>query len=193
MVEPAARVGGGDAVEGGKESGFERVAGARRGGPQRIFELGPAGFDWRQIGRVARQIKQLEPGRGQSALDLLWLVRGQIIHQHGGARVTAAQFGDQHFLQEGDKDPRRGGCREAHGGDHPLARERPQDAQPPPATRGRTVCALAARGTGIEAGHCRGDAGLVDKDQRLGVKLPDLLAEDGSLRLNVGAIPFAGV
>ena len=106
--------------------------------------------------------------------------------------MTAAQFGDQHALQEGDKDPRRGGCRDAHGGDHPLARERPQEAQPPPAARRRTVRARAARGTGIAAGHCRGDAGLVDKDQLFGIKLPDLLAEDSPLRLDIGAILLAG-
>jgi hypothetical protein len=35
-------------------------------------------------------------------------------------------------------------------------------------------------------------AGLVDKDQLFGVKLPDLLAENGLLRLDVGAILLAG-
>src|SRR4029078_2079612 len=44
MVEPPACVSGGDAVEGGGEGGFERLAGARLGGPRGAFELGPAGF-----------------------------------------------------------------------------------------------------------------------------------------------------
>src|ERR1044071_4490770 len=48
MVEPAACVGGGDAVEGGGEDGFERLLGARLGGPQEALELGPAGLDRRQ-------------------------------------------------------------------------------------------------------------------------------------------------
>jgi hypothetical protein len=54
------------------------------------------------------------------------------------------------------------------------------------------VCSLAAPRPGIETGHRRGDAGLVEKDQALGVELPDPLAEDRPLRLDVGAIPFAG-
>src|SRR6476619_4005936 len=83
MVEPAACVGGGDAVEGGGESGFEHVGGARFSSAQGALELGPAGFDGRQVGRVARQVKELEPGFGQGGLDLLGLVPGQIVHQHG--------------------------------------------------------------------------------------------------------------
>ena len=51
---------------------------------------------------------------------------------------------------------------------------------------------LAARGAGIAAGHRGGDAGLVEEDQFLGFDLPDLVAEDGSLRLDVGAVLLAG-
>ena len=98
MVEPAACVGRGDAVEGGGEGSFERVGGARLDSAQDALELGPAGFDGRKIGRVTRQVKELEPGFGQGGLDRLGLVRGQIVHQHGGARMAAAQFGDQHGL-----------------------------------------------------------------------------------------------
>ena len=98
MVEPAACVGGGDAVEGGGESGFEHVGGARFSSAQGALGLGPAGFDRRQVGRVARQIKEREPGFGESGLDRLRLVCGQIVHQHRGARMAAAQLGDQHGL-----------------------------------------------------------------------------------------------
>jgi hypothetical protein len=59
----------------GRESGFERVAGARLGSPEGALELGPAGFDRRKIGRIARQVEELEPGFGQGALDRLRLVR----------------------------------------------------------------------------------------------------------------------
>ena len=45
MVEPAACVSWGDAVEGEDEGGFERLAGARLGGAQDALKLGPAGFD----------------------------------------------------------------------------------------------------------------------------------------------------
>ena len=45
MVEPAACVNWGDAVEGGDEGGFERLAGARLGSQQDALKLGPAGFD----------------------------------------------------------------------------------------------------------------------------------------------------
>src|SRR6187549_669491 len=69
MVEPAARVGGGDAVEGRRESGFERFGCAGLGGPQGILRLGPAGLDRREIGRIARQIEELEPRLGQNSLD----------------------------------------------------------------------------------------------------------------------------
>jgi hypothetical protein len=51
IVEPAACIGGGDAVEGGREGGFERLGGTRLGGPQGTLELGPAAFDGREIGR----------------------------------------------------------------------------------------------------------------------------------------------
>src|SRR5215210_4570627 len=61
------------------------------------------------------------------------------------------------------------------------------------AARGRAPRPLVARRAGIKAGHRRGDAGLVDKDQVLGVDLPDLLAEDRPLLLDVGAILLAGV
>src|SRR3954447_26264628 len=50
MVEPAACVGRGDAVEGGGEGSFERVGGARLDSAQDALELGPAGFDGRKIG-----------------------------------------------------------------------------------------------------------------------------------------------
>jgi len=192
MVEPAVGVGGGDAVEGGREGDFEYVGGARLGGPQCALELGPAGFDGREIGRIARQVKQLEPGLGQNSLDRLRFVRGQIVHQHGGVRMAAAQFGEQHGPQEGDKNLCGRGRRDAHGGDHPLAGERTQDGQPLPAARGRAARPLAARGTGVAAGHCGGDAGLVDKDQLLGVELSDPLAEDRPLRLDIGAVLLAG-
>src|SRR3954470_19324620 len=85
MVEPGAPVGRGDAVEGGGEGSFERVGGTRLDSAQDALELGPAGFDGRKIGRVTRQVKELEPGFGQGGLDRLGLVRGQIVHQHGGA------------------------------------------------------------------------------------------------------------
>src|SRR3954467_3344512 len=61
MVEPAACVGGADAVEGGRKGGFERLGSAPPGGPQGALELGPAGFDGREIGRIAPQIEELEP------------------------------------------------------------------------------------------------------------------------------------
>src|SRR5215218_3750468 len=77
MVEPASCVGGGDAVEGRREGGFKRIAGARLDGPQGTLELGPGGFDGREIGRIARQIEELEPGLGKDHLDRLWLVRRQ--------------------------------------------------------------------------------------------------------------------
>jgi hypothetical protein len=54
------------------------------------------------------------------------------------------------------------------------------------------MCPLAARGTGITAGHCGGDAGLVEEDQLLRLELPNLLAEGGPLRLDIGAISLAG-
>jgi hypothetical protein len=37
-----------------------------------------------------------------------------------------------------------------------------------------------------------GDAGLVEEDQLLGIELPDPLAEDRPLRLDVGTIVLAG-
>src|SRR3954471_14419739 len=68
MVEPAACVGGGDAVEGGGESGFEHVGGARFSSAQGALELGPAGFDRRQVGRVALQVKELDSPLTKSSL-----------------------------------------------------------------------------------------------------------------------------
>src|SRR3954454_12065020 len=96
MVEPAASVGGGDAVEGRRESGFGGFEWARLGGAEGTLRLGPAGFDRREIGRIARQVEELDPGFGKGDLDSLRLVRGQVVHEHGGVRVTAPQFGDQH-------------------------------------------------------------------------------------------------
>src|SRR5215210_3763900 len=61
------------------------------------------------------------------------------------------------------------------------------------AARGRAPRPLVARRAGIKAGHRRGDAGLVDKDQVLGVNLPDPFAKDRPLLLDVGAILLAGV
>ena len=81
---------------------------------------------------------------------------------------------------------------DAHGRHHPLAAECPQDSQPPPAARGRAGCPLATRGARVAAGHRCGDAGLVNKNQVLGVELPYPLAEDRALRLDIGPIPLAG-
>ena len=58
--------------------------------------------------------------------------------------------------------------------------------------RGRTPRPLVARRAGVEAGHCRGDAGLVDKDQVLGLDLPDSLAKYRPFLLDVGAVLLAG-
>src|SRR5215210_5677741 len=60
------------------------------------------------------------------------------------------------------------------------------------AARGRAPRPLVARRAGIKAGHRRGDAGLVNKDQVLGVDLPDPFAKDRPLLLDVGAILLAG-
>ena len=49
------------------------------------------------------------------------------------------------------------------------------------------------RRAGIKAGHRRGDAGFVDKDQILDVDLPDPFAERRALLLDIGAILLAGV
>src|SRR3954447_22764081 len=78
MVEPAACVGGGDAVEGGGEGGFERFGRARLGGPQRAVGFGPAGFNRREAGRVTRQVEELEPGLGKGRLDSLRLWAGKL-------------------------------------------------------------------------------------------------------------------
>jgi hypothetical protein len=51
---------------------------------------------------------------------------------------------------------------------------------------------VPAHRAGIEAGHRRGDAALVEKDQVLGVELPDPLAEDRPLLLEVVTILLAG-
>src|SRR3954469_16067129 len=57
---------------------------------------------------------------------------------------------------------------------------------------GRTLRPLVARRAGGEAGHPRGEAGLVDKDQVLGLDLPDPLAKDRPFLLDVGAILLTG-
>src|SRR6185503_4954944 len=76
---------------------------------------------------------------------------------------------------------------------HALARQPSQDGQPSPMTAwGRTPRPLVARRAGVEAGHRRGDAGLVDKDQLLGVDLPDPLAKHRPFLLDVGAVLLAG-
>src|SRR5215204_2025168 len=61
IVEPAASVGGGDAVEGGRESGFGC---ARLGGPQGTLRLGPAGSSWTSRVRSARDRANSAAGRG---------------------------------------------------------------------------------------------------------------------------------
>src|SRR4051794_34523960 len=63
-----------------------------------------------------------------------------------------------------------------------VSRRQPPGAEP---------CALSPR-AGIERGHRRGNAALVEEDQVLGVELPHPFAEDRPLRLDVGAIALAG-
>src|SRR4051812_9135756 len=63
-----------------------------------------------------------------------------------------------------------------------VSRRQPPGAEP---------CALSPR-AGIERGHRRGNAALVEEDQVLGVELPHPFAEDRPLRLDVGALALAG-
>ena len=56
-----------------------------------------------------------------------------------------------------------------------------------------TGSTLPPRGTAIVPGHGLVTAGFVDKDQRLGIKLWDRLAEGGPLPLHLGALLFRGV
>ena len=55
---------GGDGGERGTELGLERVQGSRGLGAEPRLELGPAGLDRVQIGRVGRQVAMVDPGRG---------------------------------------------------------------------------------------------------------------------------------
>ena len=62
MAEPALGIFGSDGIEGRSDLLFDGRNRARLSGAQGRLELGPAGFDRRQVGGVARQGQQRETG-----------------------------------------------------------------------------------------------------------------------------------
>lgn len=76
----------------------KRLLGARLGAAQGGFDLGPHQLDGIQIRAVGRQISETCTGLREHLCDEGGFVRGEVVHDHDGAR---GKFGNEHLLHVG--------------------------------------------------------------------------------------------
>src|SRR3954469_11047276 len=159
--------GGCKVIEQGADRVPESILSSCRRLPEQSLELGEKLLDRVESRGIGRQVKHTGPGRPDRLLDPGDLVKGEIVHHHGVARL---QRRCQHLLDVGA---------EHRTGHRPIEHKRRDDAARPQARhdgrglpmtrRHRIDQALASWTPAGEAGHRCGGGGLVDEDEALAI------------------------
>ena len=152
---------------------IERLVRARFRSPQSLFELRPAPFNRRQVGRIRRQVLNPSPTTSNRLGNTGDLMRAQIIHHH---HVAQSQSRPQDLLDIGTKYITRRRPWNRHQRRGTAQRKRPDQGHVNPRVAGHAVRdALASGGTSIASGHRQIDARFIDERQTLESDLADLV------------------
>ena len=160
---------------------IERLVRARFRSPQSLprsepragFELRPAPFNRRQVGRIRRQVLNPSPTISNRLGNTGDLMRAQIIHHH---HVAQSQSRPQDLLDIGTKYITRRRPWNRHQRRGTAQRKRPDQGHVNPGVAGHAVRdTLASGGTSIASGHRQIDARFIDERQTLESDLADLV------------------
>jgi hypothetical protein len=167
--------------------GFQRSCCLR---PQERLDLGPTFFDWRQVGRIRRQVEQADTSGGTGVRDARHFMGCEIVHDED---LAGPELRHKRFLQKSQKDLTIGEAFDRHGGDKPLGIQCPQHgdmAAPINGLGGQGP--LAPGGTSVEAGHRLMAARFVEKHQVFRRERLDGVLKRGPLPLDLGPFLLGG-
>jgi hypothetical protein len=190
VIEPAARILGGDGLHRVVDRGLQTLQGPCRAASKLILQFAPTGFDWVELRAVARQKQQLTSGCLDSLFDLRIFVRRQVIQDH---YLPCFEHRNEHLLNESAEDRSIGEGPDGHQRTEPREGEGAQQRQPLIATcRSSTEGPMPLRSSCVEAAHTGGEAALVEKDQLLRSDLANGFLEGYALGRDVRLELFRG-
>ena len=182
---------GGESTEGVGQSVLEGRKGAGLEYAESLFELGPAFFDWVEVGRVGWKIEQPGPGLADAFGYAIDFMCGQVVHDNN---LTGLELWAENMIEVSQKNVSIGSRFDCHGGDPAGNADRAQYSQRlPAACRNAFTKPRDAHDATVASRHFRRDTAFVEEDELRRIDLFDFFLPEFSLSFDSFGILLCGV